>query len=102
MGWTKSNTVYILFKKPTSVKLNSILIVVPTEDRMNFPLNTDIVLRCILIIEEYFPEIDCIQAKKNIVADELLRLPNEGNKKARSNMTCSRDGHLLINSYPYI
>ena len=43
-------------------------------------MNTNRVLRWILILEKYGPEIDYSQCKKNIAEYPLLQLPNYGNK----------------------
>ena len=37
----------------------------------NLTLNTDIVLICRLILEEYFTQIEYIQGGKNIISDSL-------------------------------
>ena len=52
---------------------------------LNF--NTDCVLQWIIIAEEYIPNIEYIQGKKNIVAGALLRLPNNRNQNTTNNST---------------
>ena len=42
--------------------------------------NTDRVLRCRIILEEYGPDIEYIKSDKNIVSDSLSRIPLNGNK----------------------
>ena len=43
--------------------------------------NTDRVLRWILIIEEYGPDIEYIKGEKNIVADWISRILLNGNQE---------------------
>ena len=59
-------------------------------------LNTDKVLQWRLIWEEYGPDIKYITDKKNIAADALLRLPNNGNQETthESNYTTELFGTL--------
>ena len=43
--------------------------------------NTNKVLVCRLMLEEYRPDIYCAKEEKNIVADKLSRLPLHGNQE---------------------
>ena len=43
--------------------------------------NTDRVLQCILVLEEYGPDIDYIPVEKNIAIDALSQLPNNKNQE---------------------
>ena len=49
--------------------------------------NIDRVLHWRLILEEYSHHIDYIKGKKNIAADALSRLPNNGNKETTHEQT---------------
>ena len=53
--------------------------------------NTGIVLRWILIIEDYGPGIEYIKDEKNIGADELSRLPSNGNQETTQKSTYKRE-----------
>ena len=49
--------------------------------------NTDRVLRWILILEKYGPDIEYIKGEKKIAADETSRLPNNGNQETTHETT---------------
>ena len=49
--------------------------------------NTDRILWYIIIVEIYSPEIEYIPAKKNIVADALSKLSNNGNQETTHEST---------------
>ena len=50
-------------------------------------INTDIVLRWILILEEYGPDIEYIPGANNIAVDALSQLPNNGNQETTHEST---------------
>ena len=43
--------------------------------------NTDRILRCRLILEDYAPDIEYIKCEKNIVADALSKFPLSRNQE---------------------
>ena len=49
--------------------------------------NTNMVLRWILILEEYGPNIAYIKGEKNISSDALSRLTNNGNEETTHKTT---------------
>ena len=53
---------------------------------VNF-FNTDRVLICRTVLEEYGPEIEYIQGKKKIVADALSRFPINRNQETTKEYT---------------
>ena len=58
--------------------------------------NTDRVLRWILILEEYIPDIEYIKGDKNIAADALSRLPNNGNQETTHEKTYTTETMLEL------
>ena len=58
--------------------------------------NTHRVLRWRLILEEYSPGIDYIQGEKNIAADVLSRLSNNGNKETTYEATYTTENMLEL------
>ena len=53
--------------------------------------NTDRLLRWRLILEEYSPDIEYIKGEKNIAADALSRLPNNGNQETTHEKTYTKE-----------
>ena len=49
--------------------------------------NTDRVLICRLILEEYGPDIEYIQGNTNIVADAIYRFTTNGNQETTHEYT---------------
>ena len=64
---------------------------------MQKKINNDRMLRRRLILEEYGPGIEYILGNKNIAADALSRLPNNGNQETTHESTYTTEK----NSEPY-
>ena len=48
-------------------------------------------LKWILVLEEYGPDIEYTNGDKNIAADALLRLPMNGNQETTQETTYNKD-----------
>ena len=60
-------------------------------------LNTDIILRWRIILNEYGPDIEYVKGDKNIVVDTLSRLPLNGNQDTTQKSTYQEENVSEIN-----
>ena len=68
-------------KEPQTLLLGQQFKTYTYHKNLTYKFYTNIVLRWVLILEEYGQDIEYIQGKKNTVTDALSQLPNNGNQE---------------------